>query len=224
MNIPESWTFKNEQVAQGFDRHVREQLPWYDLVTKAVVHVGRHYIPNNGIVYDIGASTGNISRSLASICRDRCAGIIAIEESESMRNIFIANKPDCIFEFNLADALDYQFKSYDFAVCFLTFMFFPVSLRRQWLLNLRSLIKPGGALILVDKAITPSGYAGTVMRRLAMDWKLTSGTSHEDIVKKELSLAGYQRPMDESSLGLSCMGYKFFQMGEFVGWIIERGE
>ena len=189
MNIPDSWTFKDERVAKGFDSHVREQLPWYDLVTKSIVHIGRHYIPNNGLVYDIGASTGNISRALAPICKDRNAGIIAIEESIAMRNVFTTNTPDCQFEFNLADATSYPFKMYDFAVCFLTFMFFPVSIRRHWLNELRSLIKPGGALVIVDKSITPPGYTGTVMRRLAMDWKLLSGTSHEDIVRKELSLA-----------------------------------
>ena len=30
MDIPREWTFENTKVASGFDRHVREQLPWYD--------------------------------------------------------------------------------------------------------------------------------------------------------------------------------------------------
>ena len=56
MDIPREWTFENTDVASGFDRHVREQLPWYDLVTGAVAHIARHYIPKDGLVYDIGAS------------------------------------------------------------------------------------------------------------------------------------------------------------------------
>ena len=42
MDIPTNWTFETSGVAKGFDRHVREQLPWYDLATNAILHVARH--------------------------------------------------------------------------------------------------------------------------------------------------------------------------------------
>ena len=71
MDIPTNWTFETSGVAQGFDRHVREQLPWYDLATNAILHVARHYIPENGLVYDFGASTGNIGRALAPILKKK---------------------------------------------------------------------------------------------------------------------------------------------------------
>jgi len=84
------------------------------------------------------------------------------------------------------------------------------------------MVKPGGAIVIVDKVNTPPGYVGTCMRRLAMRWKIDNGASHEDVVKKELSLAGYQRPLDPS--WLEPIAHRWFQFGEFAGWIIERGE
>ena len=57
LKIPTDWTFKNANVAKHFDDHVREQLPFYDMATQAVEHIGRHYIPHGGLVYDIGRST-----------------------------------------------------------------------------------------------------------------------------------------------------------------------
>jgi hypothetical protein len=78
-------------------------------------------------------------------------------------------------------------------------------------------------MIIVDKIVSPSGYAGTVLRRLPMLWKTKQGASAEDIVKKELSLAGSQRPINEHSL-LPAPFTKFFQMGEFCGWIVEKSE
>ena len=63
MQIPKNWTFENTSVAQNFDKHVREQLPFYDLATNAISHIARHYIQENKLVYDIGASTGNIGNS-----------------------------------------------------------------------------------------------------------------------------------------------------------------
>ena len=67
----EASQMKTSNVARGFDRHVREQLPWYDLATNAILHVARHYIPQDGLVYDFGASTGNIGRALAPILKER---------------------------------------------------------------------------------------------------------------------------------------------------------
>ena len=64
MKIPEHWTFKSEGVAENFDEHVRESLPWYDLATKTLAHVVRHYITEGGIVYDIGCSTGNVGDAI----------------------------------------------------------------------------------------------------------------------------------------------------------------
>lgn len=231
MHIAKEWSFKDKHVAEGFDEHVREQLPWYDLATQAVVHLARHYIPVKGKVYDIGASTGNITMALSDICFDRRANIISIEESKPM--VEILNKRalayckardcmECYGAVKAEDALDYNFEMYDFAVCFLTFMFFPITRRRAWLNKMRTLIKPGGALVVVDKIVMPSGYVGTVLRRLAMDWKLRNGASAGEIVAKELSLAGYQRPVEENMM--FPVGTKFFQLGEFAGWVIERPE
>ena len=217
LKIPTDWTFKNANVAKHFDDHVREQLPFYDMATQAVEHIGRHYIPRNGLVYDIGCSTGNIGRQLAATLEQRNAELIGIEESKEMAAIYHA--PGRVV---VAEAIGYDYKMFDFAVLFLILMFLPIGERKAFVMHLRSMIKPGGAIVIVDKINTAPGYAGTVMRRLAMRWKIDNGASHEDVVKKELSLAGYQRPLDPS--WLEPIAHRWFQFGEFAGWIIERGE
>jgi tRNA (cmo5U34)-methyltransferase len=216
MNIPESWTFKTEDVARNFDTHVREQLPWYDLATSAVVHLGRHYIPRHGLVYDIGASTGNIGRALAKVIEDRSARFVAIEESQEMAEHYCGGG-----ELRICDATDFPFEPFDFAVCFLTLMFFPIAIRRRWHSEMRSLILPGGALVIVDKVESPTGYIGTVLRRLAMSQKINAGVAAEEIIKKELSLSGYQRPLAQD---LQEGGVEFFRCGEFAGWVFEKPE
>ena len=82
MKIPDEWTFKSAEVAEGFDSHVRQQLPWYDLTTGIVAHVARHYIPRGGLVYDIGASTGNIGRAICDTLTNRNATIIPIDNAK----------------------------------------------------------------------------------------------------------------------------------------------
>jgi tRNA (cmo5U34)-methyltransferase len=215
--IPQNWTFKDADVAKRFDSHVREQLPWYDLATRAVAHLGRHYVPKGGLVYDIGASTGNIGNALRDVLEARKARFTAIEESEQMAAHY--GGPQNLV---VADAIAYDYAPFDFAVAFLCLMFFPVADRRAWINRMCSLVRPGGAFVVVDKTVTPQGYVGTVLRRMAMSWKLDSGTTPAEIVEKELSLAGYQRPIEPSVFdGRASV---FFQFGEFVGWVVERRE
>ena len=217
LEIPKHWTFRSRAVAKHFTRHVREQLPWYDLATNAVAHFGRHFIPRGGVVYDIGASTGNIGQALKDTLDERGARFTAIEESREM-----AERYDGPPELVVADAVTFDYQPFDFAVCFLVLMFLPVDTRTAFLRRLESLTKPGGALLIVDKVQMPPGYVGTAFSRLTLQQKLAVGARPEDILRKELSLAGYQRPLDPEMMPERAR--TFFQVGEFVGWILTAPE
>lgn len=217
LEIPKEWTFRSRAVARHFDRHVRDSLPWYDLATNAVAHFGRHYIPRQGVVYDIGASTGNIGLALKDTLTQRQARFFAIEQSQEMADRY-AGPPQLV----VADAVSHDYKPFDFAVCFLVLMFLPLDTRASFLRRLCGLTKPGGALVIVDKVQMPPGYVGTAFSRLTLQQKLAVGARPEDILRKELSLAGYQRPVDPLMLPKGAR--PFFQVGEFVGWIIEAPE
>jgi tRNA (cmo5U34)-methyltransferase len=217
LEIPKEWTFRSHAVANSFDDHVREQLPWYDIATNAVAHFGRHYIPRGGRVYDIGASTGNIGLALKETLDQRQARFTAIEESQEMAERY-QGPPEMI----VADAVGFDFEAYDFAVCFLVLMFLPVETRGAFLRRLQSVTKPGGALVIVDKVQMPPRYVGTAFSRLTLQQKLAAGAEPEAILRKELSLAGYQRPLDPQMMPDTAR--PFFQVGEFVGWIIEATE
>ena len=73
MKVPQDWTFKSVEVASGFDNHVREQLPWYELMAGATAHFVRHYLPHSGTVLDIGCSTGNLGVLLQQTLTARAA-------------------------------------------------------------------------------------------------------------------------------------------------------
>ena len=213
MEIPRNWTFKTSEVADNFDRHVREQLPWYDLTTGVVSHVARHYIPQDGLVYDIGASTGNIGNALANTLTDRKAKLIAIDNSEAMSAIY--NGPG---ELIIADATDYNYESFDLAVLYLCMMFIPPSKRCAFIQKLTKLINPGGAIIVFDKFEPQGGYISSVLWRLALAGKAAAGVSSQEILEKELSLAGVQRPLSVNELPPAV---EIFRFGDFAGYIIE---
>ncbi len=220
--VPEAgaWTFQNANVAENFDKHVKEQLPWYELATDIVTHVGRHYLGENGLMYDIGASTGNVTRALESEIVGRNVEAVSIDNSEAMRTMWRGVSGNG-GGFCVADAVNYSYEPYDFTACFLVLMFLTPERQRLLVDKLVKKIKEGGALLIFDKTEAVEGYVGTVMHRLTMAGKLKTGTSADDIIKKEMSLAGVQRPIVPSKLLTRHNAVEIFRFGEFAGWIIQ---
>jgi tRNA (cmo5U34)-methyltransferase len=213
VDIPRDWTFKTSDIAEGFDRHVREQLPWYDLTTGIVAHFARHYIPEGGLVYDIGASTGNIGNAIRDTLESRKAQMVAVDNSELMRPLY--RGPG---EFVVAAAEEFDFQPFDLAVLFLTLMFIRPAVRAAAIRRLREKIRPGGAILIFDKCVPSGGYVGTTLSRLALAGKVAAGVDAREIVAKEMSLAGVQRPIDLREIE-PCI--ELFRFGDFAGFIIE---
>lgn len=215
MDIPRNWTFKDTGVAEGFDRHVREQLPWYDLTTGVIAHIARHYIPDNGLVYDIGASTGNIGNAIAETLKSRTARLVAIENSAEMADLYAGPG-----ELVIADATEFRFEPCDFVVCFLVLMFIKPTLRAGLLSRILESINPGGALVILDKCAPVAGYPSVVLQRLALAGKIAAGVPAAEVVEKELSLGGVQRPLCVEELPFSAI--EVFRFGDFAGWLVEK--
>ena len=216
MKIPNNWTFHNKEVADNFDNHVREQLPWYDLATQSVVHIARHYIPKNGLVYDLGASTGNIGKSIKDILKNRKANLVAIENSKEMVKLY-----NCDYgKLENEDVVNYNYDNFDVCVAFLCVMFVEPKYRKTLLDKLYKKLNVGGCIIIFDKIESDGGYIGTINYRLTLSEKLKS-TDYKDIIDKELSLQGIQRPITKELL--KPYGAKlFFKFSDFVGYIIEK--
>ena len=218
MEIPSSWTFKTSEVASHFEEHVREQLPWYDELTALVAVIARHYMPEGSTVYDIGASTGNLGRTLASVIEARRIRWIGVENSEAMREIY--NAPG---ELLIQDALTVDYLPCDLAICFLSLMFFPAETRKHWLFQLLTRIKPGGAIVVVDKEQAEGGILSTALHRYVMETTIRNGARAEDVLKKESSLCGIQRPLPRDFFdGIRVR--EFFRFGDFAGYVIEKAE
>jgi len=214
-----SWTFETLEIANTFDNHVREQLPWYDMVTESVAYIIKNYLSENDTVVDIGASTGNMIEKILPLVQERSCYITAIEKSESMfdklKNKY-ANE-SCI-ELVDSDVMDIELPKAKVYILFLTLMFIPIHQRQKLMQRIKDKCEEGGVIIIVDKVCDHHGYFSTVLKRLTMHFKLLQGAKPEDVLIKEMSLAGVQIPIDIFLLGNAK---EFFRMGEFAGWVVE---
>ena len=216
MKIPHEggWTFEDKEISMSFDDHVRQQLPWYDLATGVTSHLVRHYLPNNGVIYDIGASTGNIGKAIRDIIENRRARLIALEPSKEMAEIYDGGGDlytDLVEE--------HKFIEFDVAVSFLSMMFVRVSERESVIASLWDKCRAGGAIIIFDKMPSGSGYLSTAIARLTLAGKVATGVPSNEIIAKELSLSGVQRPYVPPQ---KYNPVEVFRFGEFAGWVIEK--
>lgn len=160
MDIPNSWTFKSDDIATAFDQHVREQLPWYDIVTNLIAVIARHYLPEHALAYDIGASTGNLGVMLKDTIQARHIAWVGIDNAVAMKKVYRAPG-----NLKIADAISYPFKPFNLAVCFLSLMFMAYDQRKSWLLSLIDKMKPGGAIIIIDRQEPASGILEVALQR-----------------------------------------------------------
>lgn len=214
VSIPKHWDFSEQTVAKNFDTHVRQQLPWYDLATSMVADLVAAYLPHEGSVVDVGASTGNIGRAIADLLVAREAKLAALEPVLAMSDRY--EGPGEVFSVKVED---FDFVPCDVIVCFLSLMFVPIMARKTVLENMRNALRTGGALIIVDRIENGGGYYGATMDRVRLAAKHRAGASTDDIVAKELSLIGCQRPLVCGDFWGE--GKEFFRFGDFVGVLVE---
>jgi len=213
MRIPEEWTFKDKEIAEHFDNHVREQLPWYNIATSMTAHIARNYLPEEGVFLDLGCATGNVTDACRKVIEHRKATTINVDNSLDMVDHFRG-----VGKITLANMEKYDIPDFDVGVVFLSLMFVPVSERQALIDRLTSRVKKGGVILIIDKVESFSGYSGQVISRLNLVNKLSAGANPNDVLAKELALSGVQRPLKPELLDTFT---KWFQIGEFCGYLYE---
>lgn len=209
------WTFDDSRLAAHFDSYVREQLPWYETATAAMASVVRQYLPQGGLVYDLGCSTGNVARALATTMQARNARLVGIEQSESM-----AQRYNAAGDVIVADLRTHNPEPFDVAVSFLTWMFLHPSEQQAQLDRWMRSARRGGALVLVERTTSPAGYPSLVLARMTLEAKRNAGANAKSVLDKEVSLAGVQRPVSTRLLE-SAGAVEFFRFADFGGYIVE---
>ena len=101
-----------------------------------------------------------------------------------------------------------------------TLMFVRPSERQNLIKRLKKWCRPGGAIVVFDKIVPEAGYIQTVMSRLTLAGKIAAGVDPKEVIDKELSLGGVQRPICPEQLGSDA--FLWFKFGDFAGWIIEK--
>jgi tRNA (cmo5U34)-methyltransferase len=96
--------------------------------------------------------------------------------------------------FEVEDALQYEFESADLIVAYYTVQFIKPSQRQVLIDNIYKKLNWGGAFILFEKVRANDARFQDIMTSLYNDYKLNQGYSPEEIFAKSVSLKGVLEP------------------------------
>lgn len=220
MYTPYKWEF-NEEVAQCFDKHVRQSVFMYEEFHNSIINMSKFFIEDNTNILDVGTSTGELLMKLPynPTCR-----YIGIDTEKGMINK-AQEKLEDKYELQVGDILNYNIVNCSLITMVLVLQFIKNKDKESALQNIYNSLNEGGAFIFVDKIKTPVLDIHDMYNDLYYDFKRENGLTDTEIIDKNVSLRGVQKclTVEENIQLIKNVGFKnldiFLKYNNFVGII-----
>lgn len=225
------WVFGEAETAAFADMLARS-IPDYENLRRLCFEVGRAFVrtdAGDGWLLDLGASRGEavaeFVRSYGATIRYTLAEVAPpmIEAIESRFGGYIESGRMDVFDGDLATA--FPSRPYTLALSVLTLQFIPINHRQQILRRIWESLRPGGALILVEKVLGQGSTLDSLFVGEYHAMKQANGYSPDTVERKRLALEGVLVPVtasiNESFLrdaGFTAVDC-FWRRLNFAGWI-----
>lgn len=195
MYEPFGWTFQTKEVAQVFDTHVQQSVPFYAVFHDMIKTFAQYYVEPFTTVVDIGCSTGTLLTEIANANCKPGVAFTGLDTSQAM--IDEANKRKRGFNvlFKNFDVRNYEFGSMSFAYSMLCLQFLPLTDRQGVVNKVYEGLEHGGAFVLVEKVKSTNMDIHDIYNDTYYDFKRKSGLSDTEIIDKNVSLRGVMKPL-----------------------------
>ncbi|SQD80714.1 methyltransferase domain-containing protein [Moritella yayanosii] len=189
-----AWTFGGS-TPKKFDAHVSKSVPKYDDGHDIVLRLSDFFIKANSTAYELGSSTGMLTKKLAQRHPDsvKWVGIDIEDDMTIQANQFLtADNKDISFVTD--DIVHYPYEKSDFIVAYYTVQFIPPRVRQELFTKIYESLNWGGAFVLFEKVRSPDARFQDIMSSLYVDYKLEQGYQPHEILAKTRSLKGVLEP------------------------------
>ncbi|MEQ8998165.1 MAG: methyltransferase domain-containing protein [Coleofasciculus sp. B1-GNL1-01] len=188
------WSFGGS-VPETFDNHVGRSVPQYQQGHGIVVALSDFFIRPGSRVYELGCSTGELTRKMAEANSDRHVSFIGLEIEPAMVEAAkrkTSNLPRV--EIREADIIDAELEPADLIVAYYTIQFVQPAVRQLLFNKIYNSLNWGGGFLLFEKVRAPDARFQDMMSSLYVDFKLQQGFTEQEIVNKSRSLKGILEP------------------------------
>ncbi len=217
--------FQTDQNESGFDQHIANSIQDYASLWGHVVDFSSYFVENNTDVFDLGCSSGKLIKALYEKNKGHAdkARYVGVD----LEKKFIAEfkKPADNVQLMLADVSKFNLgQQASFITSIFTLQFMPKSDRQAVLNRSYDALKPGGAMVIAEKTISPNAKLQDIMTSTYYEFK-RKNFSPEEILDKEKKLRYLMKPVSDTHLQheiqrAGFMTYqKFWQSRNFVGYL-----
>lgn len=189
------WTFGGK-IPETFVEHIRQSVPLYEEGHNLTCQLSDFFVSDSSICYEIGASTGELIKKLASHNEAKPgAKWIGLDPVDTMVEAAQSHCSDIgNIEILLEDARHFEFEKSDLIVSYYCMQFISPRDRQALFDKIYNALNWGGAFILFEKVRAPDARFQDIISTLYNDFKLSNGFSGEEIVSKSRSLKGILEP------------------------------
>ena len=198
------WNFGGD-VADTFVDHIRQSVPMYAEGHDLVCQFSDYFVSNQSTCYEIGVSTGELLRKLATHNSGKPnARWIGIDTEKPMID---KAKKHCAgvenIELYVDDIRNFDLEPADLIVSYYTMQFTPPRHRQAIFDKIYKSLNWGGAFIMFEKVRGPDARFQDICVSLYNDFKVRQGFSPDEILSKTRSLKGVLEPFStEGNMGL----------------------
>lgn len=220
------WRF-DDGVTACFTDMLRRSIPDLDGMRAAVDRVAGAYLRPGDRVLDLGTAQGDAVAGLLATHGEVSA--VACECSAPMRRAaeerLCGAFPGRVTVEDIDLRRGFPAGRFRVILCVLTLQFTPIEYRQRIVRSCFDALEPGGALILVEKALGSSARIDDLLTGQYLKYKQDNGYSTEDIERKRLALEGVLVPVtdrwNEDMLNHAgfCDVTSFWRWFNFVGWV-----
>jgi len=178
----------DEEVTLAFDDMISRSVPGYDLLVRLLALYSDIFVTQNSRVYDLGCSTGMMSRVIAQQVQHRNVEIIAIDNSPSMIQSCRQQHARFAIDWQCLDMQSVPIVNASMVVLNLTLQFINQQQRGALLEKIYQGLNPGAVLVLTEKVVFEDHDLQKTMTELYQGFKKIQGYSDLEISQKRAAL------------------------------------
>lgn len=192
-----SWSFGGD-TPKNFESHVAKSVPFYTEGHEIVLAMSDFFVKRNSVCYELGCSTGTLTRKLAQHHPEsvQWVGIDIEPDMIDQAQTYLSQTAPAInnVQYLVDDITTHPYQPTDFMVAYYTIQFIHPCVRQQLFRRIYETLNWGGALLLFEKVRAPDARFQDIASSLYVDYKLARGYDANQIIAKSRSLKGVLEP------------------------------
>lgn len=218
---PGEWEFTPD-VVKEFDTHVNQSVPHYSEIQTMISEISDWLLPNNGIVADLGASTGTTIDRIAERHPSRKFNAYLYDVKQAMLDAAKtklsarSNVKGDYYTSSITNQLKHR--DADLTIACLTLQFLSNSDRKSALKYAHYASKKGAGIIVVEKVYQSNPFWQEIATDLTQERKETSGLTAQEVRDKQAAIRGVLRAKTTDELITELRETGWGQIDEVFRW------